>query len=59
MPAGAEQVDLRVKFVKPGLIMGHGHVAGAKGLDASPEVYTEALIREQLGLYARYGITTF
>jgi len=58
VPAGAEQVDLAGKFVTPGLIMGHGHLAGAKGLDSSPEIYTDELIREQLGLYARYGVTT-
>jgi imidazolonepropionase-like amidohydrolase len=33
-------------------------VGGTRGLDASPEVYTEENILSQLGLYARYGVTT-
>src|SRR5262249_28780605 len=42
VPAGAERTDLAGKTVIPGLINAHGHVANA----------------EQLGLYARYGVTT-
>jgi imidazolonepropionase-like amidohydrolase len=42
VPAGAERIDASGKTIIPGLINGHGHV---NSLD-------------QLGLYARYGITT-
>src|SRR4051812_32435535 len=42
VPAGAERIDLAGKTVIPGLINAHGHVANL----------------DQLGLYARYGVTT-
>jgi len=42
LPAGARQIDVSGKTIIPGLINGHGHVS-----DIS-----------QLGLYARYGVTT-
>src|SRR5947207_6057896 len=42
VPAGAQQIDVTGKTIIPGLINGHGHVN-----DLS-----------QLGLYARYGVTT-
>ncbi len=42
VPAGAQQIDAAGKTIIPGLISGHSHLS-----DAS-----------QLGLYARYGITS-
>jgi imidazolonepropionase-like amidohydrolase len=42
VPAGAQRIDLAGKTVIPGLINAHGHVASF----------------DQLGLYARYGVTT-
>src|SRR5437763_4631367 len=42
VPAGAERIDVAGKTIVPGLINGHGHVSNI----------------DQLGLYARYGITT-
>jgi imidazolonepropionase-like amidohydrolase len=42
VPAGTQQIDVSGKTIIPGLINGHGHVN-----DIS-----------QLGLYARYGVTT-
>ena len=58
IPAGAEQVDLAGRFVTPGLIVGHGHVGGSKGLETGAAIYTEQNLVDQLGLYARYGLTT-
>ena len=42
----------------PGMIDAHSHVGATKGLEAKPEFYTEENILDQLGLYARYGVTT-
>jgi imidazolonepropionase-like amidohydrolase len=41
IPAGAERIDVSGKTIIPGLINGHGHVSNL----------------DQLGLYARYGVT--
>ncbi len=56
IPEGVETVDLTGKFVVPGFINAHGHVGGVRGLE--PGHYTEDNLLDQLGLYARYGITT-
>jgi imidazolonepropionase-like amidohydrolase len=42
----------------PGLINTHGHVGETQGLRSGPEFYTEENVLRQLGLYARYGVTT-
>ena len=41
----------------PGLVNAHGHVGATVGLDGNADYSTENLLR-QLGLYARYGVTT-
>jgi imidazolonepropionase-like amidohydrolase len=56
IPPGAERIDLKEKFVVPGLINTHAHVSNMKGLD--PNHYTEENLLRQLQLYARYGVTT-
>ncbi|TVR36987.1 MAG: hypothetical protein EA390_00320 [Balneolaceae bacterium] len=58
LPTGAESVDLNNRFIIPGLVNAHGHVGMAKGLQTGPEVHSEENVRDQLKLYARYGITT-
>jgi imidazolonepropionase-like amidohydrolase len=55
-PDGAQVVDLGGKFVVPGFISAHAHVSDVNGL--KPRAYTEENTRRQLGVYARYGITT-
>ncbi len=58
-PADAEQViDVGGKTIIPGLINAHGHVNNVRGLEADPSFYTEDHVENQLGLYARYGVTT-
>jgi imidazolonepropionase-like amidohydrolase len=46
------------KTIMPGMINAHGHVGNVRGLSASPEFYTPEHVRHQLGVYARYGVTT-
>jgi imidazolonepropionase-like amidohydrolase len=58
IPAGAERIDLAGRFVIPGLVNAHGHVGETRGLKSGPELYDRANVLAQLGLYARYGITT-
>jgi imidazolonepropionase-like amidohydrolase len=57
-PKDAERVDLEGRFVIPGLVNAHGHVGETRGLRSGPELYTRENVLDQLGLYARYGVTT-
>jgi imidazolonepropionase-like amidohydrolase len=58
LPADAERIDVAGKTVIPGLINAHGHVGDVVGLRSAPELNTTPNVLRQLGLYARYGITT-
>ena len=58
IPPGAERVDLTGRFVIPGMVNAHGHVGSTVGLEARAEGYTPENLLRQLGLYARYGVTT-
>ncbi len=58
VPAGAERIDVTGRTIVPGFINAHGHVGDTRGLKAAAEFYTEENLRAQLGLYARYGVTT-
>jgi imidazolonepropionase-like amidohydrolase len=55
-PGGAQIVNLAGKFVTPGLISAHVHVSDVNG--ARPAVYNTENTLRQLGVFARYGITT-
>lgn len=57
-PAKAERIDLTGKTIMPGLVNAHGHVGDTQGLKAAPEFYTRENLLRQLGLYARYGVTS-
>ena len=57
-PADAAVIDVAGKTIMPGLVNAHGHVNNVRGLQADPEFYTEEHVSSQLGLYARYGVTT-
>jgi imidazolonepropionase-like amidohydrolase len=56
IPDDATQIDVSGRTIMPGLINAHGHVNNLQGLDQVE--YTEAQVDSQLGLYARYGVTT-
>jgi imidazolonepropionase-like amidohydrolase len=58
IPPGAQRIDLAGRFVIPGLVNAHGHVGETRGLRSGPDLYDRANVLAQLGLYARYGITT-
>jgi imidazolonepropionase-like amidohydrolase len=58
VPPNAERVDLTGRTVMPGLVNAHGHVGETQGLRSGPELYSAENVARQLGLYARYGITT-
>ena len=56
VPAGATTRDLGGQFVVPGFISTHVHVSDVNG--DRPRAYTEENTLRQLGVFARYGITT-
>ncbi|HCE04263.1 MAG TPA: hypothetical protein DEQ98_13600 [Acidobacteria bacterium] len=56
VPADAEQIDVSGRTLMPGMVNAHGHVNNIQGLTAVD--YSEAQVESQLGLYARYGVTT-
>lgn len=57
-PPAAESVDLAGKYVIPGLIDAHVHLALVHGLAQDIKFYTRELVEQQLGVYAAYGITS-
>lgn len=58
VPAEAEVIGLAGRWVVPGLVNAHGHVGAARGLDGGAVAHDRANILGQLGLNARYGVTT-
>lgn len=55
-PKDSEVVKLAGKFITPGLISTHVHISGVQG--ARPAAYTDENTLRQLGVFARYGVTT-
>lgn len=56
IPDGAALHDLSGKTVVPGFINTHGHLSGVRGLETGH--YDRENLLRQVGLYARYGITS-
>jgi imidazolonepropionase-like amidohydrolase len=54
-PKGAQRIDASGKTITPGLINGHGHVSDVEGKGTGA---SEESVARQLGVFARYGITT-
>jgi imidazolonepropionase-like amidohydrolase len=57
-PAGAETIDLKGKYVMPGLINLHGHVGNVIDLTQDPKFFTKENVEKNLRNYASYGVTT-
>lgn len=57
-PAGVQTVDLTGKFVMPGIIDLHTHLASSVDLVQDPKFFTRENIENQLKLYASFGVTT-
>ncbi|MCI0391090.1 MAG: amidohydrolase family protein [Acidobacteria bacterium] len=55
-PAGAQIINLAGKFITPGLISTHVHISDVQGI--RPPAYTDENTLRQLGVFARYGVTT-
>jgi imidazolonepropionase-like amidohydrolase len=55
-PAGAQIINLTGKFIIPGLISTHVHISDVQG--TRPPAYTDENTLRQLGVFARYGVTT-
>jgi predicted amidohydrolase YtcJ len=58
VPKDAELIDVRGKILIPGIVNAHGHVGSTQGLRSGPDLYTRQNVLDQLGRYARYGVTT-
>lgn len=56
LPENVEIRDVEGKTIIPGLINTHGHVGDVKGIEGGH--YSGKNVVDNLGIYARYGITT-
>lgn len=56
VPAEATRINLTGKFLMQGLVSAHVHVSDVNGL--GPRAYTDENTQRQLGVFARYGITS-
>src|SRR5258706_15882170 len=54
-PKGAQTINVSGKTITPGLINTHGHVSDVEGKKTGA---SEEGVARQLGVFARYGITT-
>jgi len=57
-PAGAQVQDLSGKFIMPGIINLHAHVAESDGVVQDPvKFFTREEVEKDLSLFARFGVT--
>lgn len=57
-PRGAERIDLKGKYIMPGIMNMHGHLGNTVGLVQDPKYFTKANLNKQLATYARNGVTS-
>jgi imidazolonepropionase-like amidohydrolase len=55
-PSGAQVIKLTGKTIVPGFVSAHVHISDVQG--TRPPAYTDENTLRQLGVFARYGITT-
>ncbi|HYZ84966.1 MAG TPA: amidohydrolase family protein [Bryobacteraceae bacterium] len=58
LPAGSERVDLTGKYVIPGIINLHGHLANTVDLTQDAKNFTRENLAKNLKVYSSYGVTT-
>jgi imidazolonepropionase-like amidohydrolase len=59
LPAGVVAQNLAGKYVMPGIIDLHTHIAESDGITQDPRaLFTRARVESNLLLYAQYGVTT-
>ncbi|MEP6714256.1 MAG: amidohydrolase family protein [Terriglobia bacterium] len=58
VPAGAEVVDLAGRFLMPGMIDLHAHIAITSGMALDTKSYSRQTVERDLKTYAEYGVTT-
>ncbi|MGE0394733.1 MAG: hypothetical protein AB7P67_14300, partial [Vicinamibacterales bacterium] len=58
IPQGAERIDVTGRTILPGFVNAHGHVQGTRDLEQGPQFLTIENLERQLGIYARYGVTS-
>jgi len=58
IPDSAKKVDLKGKYVVPGIINLHGHVGNVKGLSQDRKYFTRQNVIDTLRTFASYGVTT-
>ncbi len=57
-PEGAEVTSLEGRYVIPGLIDTHVHLANVQDMVQDREFFTRESLERELGVYAAYGVTT-
>ncbi len=57
-PSGAEVTSLEGKYVIPGMIDTHVHLANVQDMVQDRENFTRESLEQELGVYAAYGVTT-
>ncbi len=56
IPADVTRRDVSGKTIMPGIINAHGHVGDVQGIEGGH--YSAQTLQDNLGMYARYGVTT-
>ncbi|ASR44256.1 amidohydrolase [Xanthomonas citri pv. mangiferaeindicae] len=58
LPAEAERIDYRGRFIVPGLVNAHAHVGNTEGTAHGDRFYTRAHVVRDLRQFQAYGVTT-